>query len=416
MPLLHAPTQTPAHAPTRTWIERRTDVEALAEQIHTDGIMALDTEFISERSYRPKLALVQVATTDGVYLIDPLVSDPDGPTDQPIWDAMADPSVRTIVHAHEQESRFCLQRTGNRPGDLFDVQLAAGLSGYHFPIAYDQLVRSALKRSMGPSQSRTNWTQRPLTDAQRQYAGDDVRWLIPLYDRFLSRWSRAEAFDPASWLSEELSGRLTRLGQGSVDPWRRVRGIGKLRPRALAVFRELHGWREQVAAERDVPIRRVAPDDTLLAIAAAHPTTAAELATVRGIERLRQTHRPDVLHAVQTALALPDAALPPALNRQRGPKRSPMLVSFLECVLAAACARCNVAPELVGGASQLRALITWYNDRQPDDQRPQLLQGWRREVCGDPLLQALNGKVRLRISDPSADNPIDIDSELHPGH
>ena len=165
-------------------LDRHEDVAELADRIRADGIMGLDTEFVSERTYQPQLALLQVSTRDEIFLIDPLAEHIQEAPDQPIWDAMADPSVRTIVHAHDQEAQFCLQRTGRAPGDLFDVQLAAAFSGHYYPIAYDKLVGRELRRGVGPSQSRTNWLQRPLTSAQCRYAAEDVRWLMRLHDRF----------------------------------------------------------------------------------------------------------------------------------------------------------------------------------------------------------------------------------------
>jgi len=186
--------------------------------------MGLDTEFVSERTYQPTLALLQVATRNEIFLIDPLADHIQKAPDQPIWDLMADPSVRTVVHAHDQEAQFCLQRTGQPPGDLFDVQLAAAFSGHYYPIAYDKLVGRELSRSVGPSQSRTNWLQRPLTKAQQRYAADDVRWLILLHDRFLERLSDDPQQRRFRWLREETSNRLHRLSRRETDRWRRLSG------------------------------------------------------------------------------------------------------------------------------------------------------------------------------------------------
>ncbi len=397
-----------AHATSSTdvLLDRHADVAALAERIRADGLMGLDTEFVSERSYQPKLALLQVATPDDLFLIDPLAPDPDGPPDQPIWDAMADPSVRTIVHAHDQEALFCLQRTGRLPGDLFDVQLAAAFGGHYFPIAYDKLVNRELQRGVGPSQSRTNWLQRPLTDAQRRYAADDVRWLIPLHDRLLDRLSDQGDARRVEWLREETETRLSKLSSRGADRWRRLSGATKLSPRSLAALRELSQWRERTAATRDVPLRRIASDDILVAIAATRPASRDELSSVRGLGQLKQTYHADVLRAVAAALALPEDDLPPRASRHHGGKPSRMVVLFLESVLAAGCAERRVDPDLVGGGSQLRALIAWHQQGRPNDQAPPLLSGWRGELCGGPLLDALEGRLSLKISDPLAAQPL----------
>ena len=389
-------------------LDRHEDVADLADRIRADGVMGLDTEFVSERTYQPQLALLQVATRDEIFLIDPLADHIQKAPDQPIWDAMADPSVRTVVHAHDQEAQFCLQRTGRTPGDLFDVQLAAAFSGHYFPIAYDKLVGRELRRGVGPSQSRTNWLQRPLTDAQRRYAAEDVRWLIRLHDRFVDRMSDDPEQQRFGWLREETDARLDRLSRRETDRWRRLSGANKLAPRSLAALRELSAWRESVARRRNIPFRRIASDDLLVAIAATRPASRAELSSVRGIGQLKQSYFADVLQAVETALSIPEADLPVRATRHHGGKPSRMVVLFLESVLAAACAEHQIDPELVGTGSQLRALVSWNEHGRPAEQTPRLLTGWRGEVCAEPLLDALAGRISLRINDPLSANPLAV--------
>lgn len=389
-------------------LDRHEDVAALAERIRDDGVMGLDTEFVSERTYQPQLALLQVATRDEIFLIDPLADHIQEAPDQPIWDLMAEPSVRTIVHSLDQEAQFCLQRTGKTPGDLFDVQLAAAFSGHYYPIAYDKLVGRELRRGVGPSQSRTNWLQRPLTSAQCRYAAEDVRWLIRLHDRFLRRMSDDPEQQRFGWLREETEARLSRLSTREADRWRRLSGANKLASRSLAALRELSSWRESVASERNIPFRRIASDDLLVAIAATRPTSAAELSSIRGIKQLRASYFPDLLGAVDTALAIPEEELPARATRHHGGKPSRMVVLFLESVLAAACATHQIDPDLVGGSSQLRALVSWNENGRPTEQTPPLLTGWRGEVCGEPLLEALAGRVSLRIDDPLSANPLSV--------
>jgi ribonuclease D len=394
--------------PAGRLLDRHEDVVELAARIRDDGVMGLDTEFVSERTYQPQLALLQVATRDNIYLIDPLADHIQEAPDQPIWDAMADPSVRTIVHAHDQEAQFCLQRTGRTPGDLFDVQLAAAFSGHYYPIAYDKLVGRELRRGVGPSQSRTNWLQRPLTEAQCRYAADDVRWLIRLHDRFVRRMTDDPTEQRFGWLREETATRLHRLSRRETDRWQRLSGANKLAPRSLAALRELSAWRESVASRRNIPFRRIASDDLLVAIAATRPASAAELSSVRGIKQLKQSYFADVLSAVKKALSIPEDDLPTRTSRHHGGKPTRMVVLFLESVLAAACAEHQIDAELVGSSSQLRALVAWNENGRPDEQTPDLIRGWRGEVCAEPLLHALEGRISLRINDPLSANPLAV--------
>ncbi len=390
-------------------LDRYEDAAALAERIRAFGVMGIDTEFISEGRYQPDLALLQVATLDGIYLIDPLADHIQQAPDQPIWDVMADPSVRTIVHALEHEARFCLQRTGRQPGDLFDVQLAAAFNGYHYPIAYDRLVRRELRRSVGPSQSRTNWLRRPLTDAQRRYAADDVRWLLPLYQRFVDRMSQDAADQRLRWLREETANRMPRPGDEAPQPWRQLRGANKLSARALAVLRELVVWRDAAAHEANLPVKRIAPDHLLTAIAAALPGSLTELSSVRGSGQLRRADHAGVLTAVAAGLAVPEAELPKPHDRRTTGKPSRLLVLFLESVLAAACAPHRIDHQLAAGSTHIGALADWHNQGRPETLRPSLLQGWRGELCGDALLRALEGRIRLSIGDPRSTRPLKVD-------
>ena len=391
-------------------LTRHSEAADLAEQIRQDGSMALDTEFITENSYRPALALLQVATREGCYLIDPLAGDPDGPTDEPIWSAMADPSVRTIVHAHEQESQFCIQRSGRPPGDLFDVQLAAAFSGHHFPIAYGQLVESEFGTSLGPSQSRTNWMRRPLTDAQQRYAADDVRWLFKLHDRFLRRWEQQAEAQRLDWLHEETAQRLERMQERDAERWRRMSGVNKLSRRARAVLRELAAWRDVIAERRNVPRQRVAADNLLVAIAASCPRTSAELSSVRGASKLKTSDYETALERIEQALQLPESALPELTRHRNSPKPARAVVLFLESVLAAACAEHGVSSEVVGGSAQLRAVIAWHYNGRNQGRLPDLLSGWRAEVIGDALIRALDGQVTLRIDRPYSKHPLKVEA------
>ena len=369
--------------------------------------MGLDTEFISERTYHPQLALLQVATRDGIYLIDPLAEHAPG-LDQPIWEAMVDPGVCTVVHAHDQESQFCLQRTGQPPADLFDVQLAAAFSGYHYPIAYDRLVARELHRSVGASQSRTNWLQRPLTNAQRQYAANDVRWLLRLHQRFVRRMTDDSGSRRLEWLAAETAAQLDRLSERQTGRWRRLPGANRLSPRSRAALRALTHWREQAAQHRNVPLRRIVADELLVAIAASRPSSLSDLQSVRGIDQLRRADRPAMLDVVSAVAELPEDQLPPRATQPKADKPARMLMLFLESVLAAACAIHEIEPSLVANNRQLRALLEWNARGRPSGAAPDWLDSWRGEVCGEALLRALDGEIILRIHDPSAEHPLTV--------
>ena len=394
---------TPPHAAS----EPLTEPEQIADllgSIRRHRIFAIDTEFIAERSYRPRLALVQLATPDRIALIDPL---PAAQPDQPIWQAAADPQITTVVHAHEQESRFCLERTGRPPANLFDVQLAAGFCGHRFPIAYSALVRSELDAPAAASQSRTDWTRRPLSRSQLRYAVDDVRWLLPLHQTLSARLA---ADRRGRWLREETQARTAALepdaAATAAPRWRKLSGARRLSRRGLAALRELHAWRDQAAQASDAPAKRIARDDALVAVAATLPRSQDDLLRVRGCEDLARRHRTAVLAAVERALQLPDAELPQRANQKPSAPRT--LTSFVDALLDALCAEQQIDSKLLAANADLQELIEWARRgaAAQRSERPRLLCGWRRELAGDTILAALNGRVALRVADPAAEQPL----------
>ncbi len=382
-------------------------IAELSESIRRHGSFALDTEFISEGSYSPQLALVQVATPEWIALIDPLV---DGRPDQPIWDAVADPSITTVVHAHDQESRFCYERTGSAPQNLFDVQLAAAFCGYRFPISYGALLNEELAVQAVASRSRTDWTRRPLSASQLRYAADDVRWLLPLHERLSERLAGDER---ARWLREETQLRIASLDAAApaeTPAWRKLPGSRGLNRRGLAALRELHAWRRDAAQAANRPLKRIARDDVLIAVAQTLPDTLADLRRVRGVEIVPTRHRPSMLAAVQRASELPNDRLPERILEPPTPPRT--LTAFVDALLDALCAERSIDTKLVAASADVRAIVSWAREPRgegephPPGAAPRLLRGWRREFAGESIIAAIEGRISLRIADHRAEQPL----------
>ena len=377
---------------------------ALYDEIRDASIFALDTEFVSERTYQPELALAQVATPGRVAILDPLVLPDLGP----LWDLTADPEIEVVMHAGEQESRFCWLEAGALPARVFDVQIAAGLLGHRYPLAYHSLVGTVLRRHAERGQTRSDWMHRPLSDRQVAYAAADVEHLLPLHEAL---HPLLEDRGRLAWLDEELARRDDQLhGELTEDRWRRVAGAQRLSRRELAAVRELSHWREDLARDRDVPRRRILRDDLLVAAALASPVDLEDLRRVRGMERLPHRDRPGLLDALQVARELPPDELP-AKHRgdSGGPSQARMLALTLEALLESICIEREVAPTLVGGAGDLRRLINWHLAGRDPKRPPRLLTGWRAQVCGDLLEDALAGRVRIRVGDPASTHPLVVE-------
>jgi ribonuclease D len=276
--------------------------------------ITLDTEFVSEHTYRPVLCLVQVAADGRPALIDALAVEDLAP----FWDALASPGHRTIVHSGRSELEFCLEAVGRPPAGLVDVQIAAGLVGIEYPAAYGTLISKLIGEGPKKHETRTDWRRRPLSTRQIDYALDDVRYLHPIYDALQGRLTR---LGRATWLDEEMAAWMAEVQQSLSDErWRRVSGSSGLDARSLAVLRELWRWREAEAKRRDSPVRRVLRDDLIVELARQATPDLRRIRSLRGLERGDLQRRlPQIAACVSKALALPDEQCP----RLEGGSRRP---------------------------------------------------------------------------------------------
>lgn len=364
--------------------------------------LAFDTEFVSEDSYRPQLCLVQVAVGSRLAIIDPIAVDDL----RPFWNLVVAPGHETIVHAGREEFRFCRWATGKRPNQLFDVQLAAGLIGMEYPAAYGNLISRLLGKSLTKGETRTDWRRRPLSDAQMEYALLDVVYLERLR-RVLGE--RIEKLGRTDWLRSEIDawqGHIEEYEEG--ERWRRLAGVSGLSPRVLALVRELWHWREELAAQRDWPVRRVLRDDLIVELARRQSSDPRRIRAIRGLERGDlQKHLPQLSTCMERALQLSEAECPQPLPRSGRPQLN-LLGQFLHTAVSSLCHTAHVAPSLVGTVEDVRDLIAFRLNlggasRLPP---PALAVGWRAEVVGHAIEELLGGKLAIQIVDPMSDVPL----------
>ena len=384
-----------------------TTPEALAdlmEHVRASGRFAFDTEFVSEETFEPVLCLIQVATADRLAVVDPLAV----PDLAPFWDAVNDPAIEIVMHAAGEDLRIARFQTGKVPKRVFDVQIAAGLVGFGYPLSLGNLVHQALGATLSGGETRTDWRRRPLSPAQLRYALDDVRYLLELADRLQAR---LEVLGRTAWAESEIGAFLAAIRDRSEDDrWRRLPGLHHLNRRGLEVARRLSEWRAEDARRSNRPLRQVLRDDLLVAIARRQPTSR------RDLEALRDFNRPyllgksnEILASISEAHQVPAELLPePAERHEDGPGLS-MVISLLAATLNHCCARNQVAPGLVGTATDLKDLVRWHAEGMPEARRPSLARPWREEVCGQTLLDVLTGRRALRVVDPLADVPVALD-------
>jgi ribonuclease D len=364
-------------------------------------MIAFDTEFVSEDTYRPELCLVQVAADDRLAVIDPYPI----PDLSPFWELLAREGHITVVHAGREELRFSLEAIGRGPHNLFDVQIGAGLIGMEYPAAYSTLVSKLLGQTLPKGETRTDWRKRPLSQRQLEYAVHDVYYLERLSEMLLARLSE---LGRQSWLADEMQSwqqMVQEFEQG--ERWMRTSGIAGLNRRHLAIVRELWRWRDEEARRRNQPTKRILRDDLIVELAKRQTSDPKRIRALRGMERGDiQKQMTRLTAAIDTALNLPESELP-SLDRRPVRSQLSVLGQFLATALGSICRSAGVAPSIVGTAQDVRDLIAHHlglTDR--DEEVPLLAQGWRAEVVGRVIEDLLSGKLTISIADPHADEPL----------
>lgn len=359
--------------------------------------IGFDTEFVGEDTYHPRLCLVQVATPERLLLIDPLST---GPLDA-FWKLIVDPARLVVVHAGREEVRLCCLWAGQPPGNLCDVQIAAGLIGMTYPLGHGALVNQLLRVQLSKGETLTEWRERPLTAEQIKYAYDDVRYLLPLWQKIHQRLRHLGRED---WAREEFA-RLQVNAVASpeaTEKFRKLRGLGALDRRRLAIVRELYLWREEKAALNNRPPRTLVRDDLLVEIARRNPTRERDLQVVRGL-----SHRDlgAIVETVARARALPLEQCPTATEREQDPPQVGLIAHILSAVLADWCGRNQLAPNLAASSHDIKLLVRARLQKQPLPEESLLTRGWRAEHVLPELLAVLDGKRSLRIANVASATP-----------
>jgi ribonuclease D len=359
------------------------------------GRFGLDTEFLRERTYRARLCLVQIATADAVAVIDPLGEiDLSG-----VSELIADPEIEVVVHAGKQDLDIFYERDGLAPRRVYDVQLAAGFAGLGASLPYGRIVDAVMGVTLVKGESYTDWCRRPLTSEQIQYAADDVRYLLPVADQLENM---LESLGRAGWVPEEMAHLEdpAAYGMRPEQAWRRVAGRGALSGKQAAVLRELAGWRERTASERDIPRGWLIKDVSLVELARRQPQSLAALKAIRGLNA-KEAERSgrallEAIQAGRNAPALDGRQPPPSRSIQT---RARMTAGLADAVVRSRCERAGVATELVVTRAEMEALLSDIFSGRVDESRHRLLRGWRRELAGDYVLALARGEVAVRATD-----------------
>jgi ribonuclease D len=361
----------------------------LMAQMRGSDFVCVDTEFIRENSFWPELCLVQVATETDAAVIDPLA---EGLELQPFLDLLADDAVLKVMHAGSQDLEIFWNLAGRLPAPFFDTQVAAMALGLGEQVSYQHLVAHFTGHGIDKGARFTDWSRRPLTDRQLDYALGDVTHLAKLFPRMLEA---LRTTGRGAWLDEEMA-RLTDPAAYRIDPdlaWQRLRLPGR-KPDLLGRLRAIARWRELEAMDKNVPRGRIAKDETLLDIAAHPPRSQAELSKVRGLSAAWETN--GIGQRLMASLASAEPLHLDEPTRDPRPASTPnsaLIADLLKLLLKLRAKDAGVAPRLIARAEELEALAA--------GQRSQiaLLEGWRRELFGEDALALVEGRVGFSIID-----------------
>jgi len=361
-----------------------TALERFVAGLDGESFVTVDTEFMRDRTYWPQLCLVQLASSHEAVAVDALAPGIDL---EPFYRLLADERILKVLHAPRQDLEIFHHLAGRLPRPLFDTQLAAMVLGYGDEVGYEALVRQVAGAHLDKTSRFTDWSRRPLTTKQVDYALGDVIHLRTIYERFRDRLAQRGR---ARWVDEELEALLDPALYEPVPDamWRRLK-VKTRDPRFLAVLRAVAAWREREAQRRDQPRNRILRDDVLLDVVANRPRSLADL---RELKRASLDNRAGeaLVAAVDAALKLPVEECPHLEPPPKSPKGLGPLVDLLRVLLRLASEEHDVAQRLIATTGDLEKIAA------DDAAEVPALDGWRREVFGEAALRLKHGELALR--------------------
>ena len=367
-----------------------TDTEQLAQtcqRLAQHPFVTVDTEFLRETTFWPKVCVIQIASDDEAVAVDAMA---DGLDLTPFFDLMADPGVVKVFHAARQDLEIVWNLAKMIPEPLFDTQVAAMVCGYGDQVAYGELAQSICKVQLDKSSRFTDWSRRPLSDAQITYALADVTYLRDIYRALVAKLEKSNRL---SWLADEMKTLCSpaTYEQHPEKAWERFRHRAR-KPRDLAVLMDVAAWREHEAQTRDVPRSRILKDDILIEIALAAPRTPEALGNLRAFPRGMERSRTgaDILAAVERGLERDPKTLP-RIDRERRSNSGGATVELLKVLLRQVSERHGVAAKMIATVDDLEAIA---ND---DRAKVQAMTGWRFDLFGSKALELKHGRLALTV-------------------
>ena len=367
------------------YIDNPEKLQQLCKKLQSHDWIALDTEFIRERNYYPILCLIQVAAGDTLACIDPLAIDDLSP----FLDILNDPHITKVFHAAYQDLEIFYYLMEAVPSPIFDTQPAASVLGLGEQIGYARLVENLLGVSLEKSQSRTDWSRRPLSQQQIDYAIDDVRYLQKIYPLMLQQLDEKERLN---WLDHDFK-HLSQQSTYAVDLmhcWKRVKGKQYLKGQKLAVLQQLAAWREQVAMQKDKPRRWIVSDDILIDLARRSPHTIEQIHDLRGIKEGHIKHYHTAwFQRIKTAQQCPKEQWPSLPNQHKASIEQELLIDLLMMIVRYQAQQHQISPAAIASRKDIASMIIAGQSQFSND--------WRGRLLNDLFNNILNNQTPISV-------------------
>jgi ribonuclease D len=372
-------------------IQTTAELEVACRELAKSEFVTVDTEFLRETTFWPELCLIQMASPTLEVIVDPLAKGIDL---KPFFELMADTNVVKVFHAARQDIEIIFHLGDLIPHPIFDTQVAAMVCGFGDSVSYDQLTQRITGEQLDKSSRFTDWSRRPLTEKQLDYAIADVTHLRDIY---LTLKAQLEREGRSLWLTEEMAILESRetYDLHPDNAWTRLK-LRLRKPQELAVLKFVAAWREREARGRNVPRSRVIKDDTIYEIAQQQPKDSEALGRLRTIPKgwERSSSGAAIIEAVLAALALPKSEMPQPQRQSHAPDGAAAAVELLKVLLRLTAEKHGVAAKVIANSDDLEKIAA--EGAKAD---VQAMSGWRRDLFGETALQLISGNVALRFVD-----------------
>ncbi len=369
------------------YLSTQEELKAYCDEASTCRVVAVDTEFLREKTYFPRLCLIQVNAGGNIAAIDPILIEDLSP----LAAIFEDPDVVKVFHACSQDLEVLWDGMGCVCRNVFDTQVAAAFLGLRQQIGYGPLVDAYCGVSLPKAEALTDWSQRPLDPEQLVYAEDDVRYLPQIYETMCNKLVDS---DRLSWVLPEMdeASDPSRFRKDPRGAFLRLKRASTLTRRQLAVAREVCAWREETAAARDVPRKWLMSDEVIVEACHRTPTSLPRLRRIRGLEKLSESDARGIIASVQRGLDCPPADFPAAIKRLKPSPEKDGALDLMSAVVRVVAEKTGIAPQVIASKEDLNELLSGSRDGR-------LAQGWRHEVAGKQLERLLAGELGLTIKD-----------------